>query len=111
MSMISRAPALLVGLLMYLIVAATAVAQSYPTHPIRMLVPFAPGGTTDIVARVLGLKLSEDLGQPIVVENKGGAGGTMATAMLAKAPSDGYTLMVMHQGLAFNASLYSNLPY
>src|SRR2546426_7291428 len=109
--MIPRGPAGLVGVLVYFLVAGTAVAQSYPTHPIRMLVPFAPGGTTDIVARVLGLKLSEDLGQPIVVENKGGAGGTMATAMLAKAPSDGYTLMTMHQGLAFNASLYSDLPY
>ena len=109
--MIPRGPAGLVGLLVCLLVAGTAVAQSYPTHPIRMLVPFAPGGTTDIVARVLGLKLSENLGQPIVVENKSGAGGTIATAMLAKSPGDGYTLMVMHQGLAFNVSLYSNLPY
>ena len=95
----------------YLLAAATALAQSYPTRPIRMLVPFAPGGTVDIVARVVGLKLSEDLGQPIVVENKSGAGGTIATAMLAKSPADGYTLMVMHQGLAFNASLYASLPY
>jgi len=94
-----------------LFAAATALAQSYPTRPIRMLVPFAPGGSVDIVARVVGLKLSEDLGQPIVVENKSGAGGTIATAMLAKSPADGYTLMVMHQGLVFNASLYANLPY
>ncbi|HTF15988.1 MAG TPA: tripartite tricarboxylate transporter substrate-binding protein, partial [Burkholderiales bacterium] len=56
-------------------------------------------------------KLSADLGQPFVVENKGGAGGTIAAAMLAKSPGDGYTLMMMHQGLAFNASLYSDLPY
>jgi len=94
-----------------LFAAATALAQSYPTRPIRMLVPFAPGGSVDIVARVVGLKLSEDLGQPIVVENKSGAGGTIATAMLAKSPADGYTLMMMHQGLVFNASLYANLPY
>ena len=94
-----------------LFAGATALAQSYPTRAIRMLVPFAPGGTTDIVARVIGLKLSEDLGQPIVVENKSGAGGTIATAMLAKSPADGYTLMVMHQGLAFNASLYASLAY
>jgi len=65
----------------------------------------------DIVARLLGAKLSADLGQPFVVENKGGAGGTIAAAMLAKSPGDGYTLMLMHQGLAFNASLYSDLPY
>jgi tripartite-type tricarboxylate transporter receptor subunit TctC len=76
-----------------------------------MLVPFAAGGTVDIVARLLGAKLAEELGQPFVVENKGGAGGTIAAAMLAKSPGDGYTLMMMHQGLAFNASLYSDLPY
>ena len=76
-----------------------------------MLVPFAAGGTADIVARLLGAKLVEELGQPFVVENKGGAGGTIAAAMLAKSPGDGYTLMMMHQGLAFNASLYSDLPY
>jgi tripartite-type tricarboxylate transporter receptor subunit TctC len=76
-----------------------------------MLVPFAAGGTVDIVARLLGVKLAEELGQPLVVENKGGAGGTIAAAMLAKSPGDGYTLMTMHQGLAFNPSLYSNLAY
>jgi tripartite-type tricarboxylate transporter receptor subunit TctC len=94
-----------------LVAAASALAQPYPTRPIRMLVPFAPGGSVDIVARIIGLKLSESFGQPIVVENKSGAGGTIATAMLAKSPADGYTLMLMHQGLAFNASLYTNLPY
>src|SRR6267142_1180063 len=91
--------------------AASAFAQTYPTRPIKMLVPFAAGGTVDIVARLLGAKLVEELGQPFVVENKGGAGGTIAAAMLAKSPGDGYTLMMMHQGLAFNASLYSDLPY
>ena len=94
-----------------LFAAATALAQSYPTRPIRMLVPFAPGGSVDIVARVVSSKLSQDLGQSIVVENKSGAGGTIAAAMLAKSTADGYTLMVMHQGLVFNASLYANLPY
>jgi tripartite-type tricarboxylate transporter receptor subunit TctC len=76
-----------------------------------MLVPFAAGGTVDIVARLLGVRLGEELGQPFIVENKGGAGGTIAAAMLAKSPGDGYTLMMMHQGLAFNSSLYSDLPY
>jgi tripartite-type tricarboxylate transporter receptor subunit TctC len=94
-----------------LLAAAQAPAQTYPTRPIRMLVPFAAGGTVDIVARLLGAKLAEELGQPLVVENKGGAGGTIAAAMLAKSPGDGYTLMMMHQGLAFNASIYSDLPY
>src|SRR5881396_2568665 len=91
--------------------AASAFAQTYPTRPIKMLVPFAAGGTVDIVARLLGVRLAEELGQPLVVENKGGAGGTIAAAMLAKSAGDGYTLMMMHQGLAFNASLYANLPY
>jgi tripartite-type tricarboxylate transporter receptor subunit TctC len=94
-----------------MLAATQALAQAYPTRPIRMLVPFAAGGTVDIVARLLGTKLAEQLGQQFVVENRGGAGGTIATAMLAKSPGDGYTLMTMHQGLAFNAGLYANLPY
>ena len=93
------------------LIAAPALAQAYPARPIRMLVPFSAGGTVDIVARLVGAKLSEELGQQVVVDNRGGAGGTIATAMLARSPGDGYTLMVMHQGLAFNATLYSSLPY
>jgi len=112
-----RATALPSGLLHRIFFAAALItcvqvfAQPYPTRPVRMLVPFAPGGTVDIVARLVGLKLAEELGQPVLVENRGGAGGTIATALLAKSPPDGYTLMAMHQGLAFNAALYSNLPY
>lgn len=90
---------------------ASAFAQTYPTRPIRMLVPFAAGGTVDIVARLVSANLAEDLGQQLIVENKGGAGGTIGAALLAKSPGDGYTLMTMHQGLTFNAALYSNLPY
>jgi tripartite-type tricarboxylate transporter receptor subunit TctC len=93
------------------LIAAPALSQAYPARPIRMLVPFSAGGTVDIVARLVGAKLSEELGQQVVVDNRGGAGGTIATAMLARSPGDGYTLMVMHQGLAFNATLYSSLPY
>ena len=94
-----------------MLAAASAFAQGYPARPIRMLVPFVAGGTVDIVARLLGAKLSADLRQPFVVENKAGAGGTIAAALLAKSPGDGYTLMVMSQALTFSASLYSDLPY
>jgi tripartite-type tricarboxylate transporter receptor subunit TctC len=94
-----------------LLCAAPALAQSWPAKPIHLLVPFAAGGTVDIVARLLGQRLGEELGQPLVIENKGGAGGTIAANQVAKAPPDGYTLMIMHQGLAFNAALYANLPY
>jgi tripartite-type tricarboxylate transporter receptor subunit TctC len=101
----------IVVLLAGVMAAVQALAQAYPTRPIRMLVPFAAGGTVDIVARFLGAKLAEELGQPFVVENRAGAGGTIAATLLAKSPGDGYTLMTMHQGLAFNAALYANLQY
>jgi tripartite-type tricarboxylate transporter receptor subunit TctC len=100
-----------VAILACILGAAPARAQTWPARPIHMVVPFAAGGTVDIVARLIGAKLGEELGQPFIIENKGGAGGTIAAGQLAKAPGDGYTLMVMHQGLAFNASLYANLPY
>jgi tripartite-type tricarboxylate transporter receptor subunit TctC len=103
---LTRWTCLSLGLLPALFFAAPLLAQPYPVHPVRMLVPFAPGGTVDLVARFIGTRLSQDLGQQF-----GGAGGTIATALLAKAAGDGYTLMTMHQGLAFNASLYANLPY
>jgi tripartite-type tricarboxylate transporter receptor subunit TctC len=87
-------------------------AQSWPTKPIKYIVPFAPGGTTDILARTISEKLSIALGQPVVVENKPGAGGGVGADFTAKAAPDGYTIMggtiSTH---AINASLYSNLPY
>jgi tripartite-type tricarboxylate transporter receptor subunit TctC len=94
-----------------LVFGGKAAAAEWPAKPITVLAPFAPGGTVDIVARLIGNKLSRELGQSIIVDNRGGAGGTIATGMLARAAPDGYTLMVHHQGLAFNASLYHKLPY
>jgi tripartite-type tricarboxylate transporter receptor subunit TctC len=91
--------------------ACRVQAADYPTRPVTVLAPFAAGGTVDIVARIICHKLSQELGQSFIVDNKGGAGGTIATAMLARAAPDGYTLMVHHQGLAFNASLYDKLPF
>ena len=84
---------------------------AYPDKPIRFLVPFAPGGTTDLIARMAGQKMSESLGQPLVIDNRGGGGGTIATDIVAKAAGDGYTLMMNHQGMTFNATLYTKLPY
>jgi tripartite-type tricarboxylate transporter receptor subunit TctC len=91
--------------------AQSAGAGNYPEKPVTLLAPFAPGGTVDIVARLLGQQMSQDMHQTFVIENRGGAGGTIATAMLAHANPDGYTLMVQHMGLAFNAGLYDNLSF
>lgn len=91
--------------------AAGAQAQSYPARPIRMVVPFAPGGGTDIAARVLAEGLSQQLGQPVVIENRGGAGSTIGTDIAAKATPDGHTLLLGNISLAFNAGLYAKLPY
>src|SRR5690349_10230634 len=106
----SRLVALLAFLL--LIVAAGAHAQEWPTKAIRLIVPFPPGGGTDIISRFIGQKLSERLGQPVVIDNRPGAGGNIGTAIAAKAPADGYTLL-MDPGstITVNPSLYSNLQF
>ncbi|MEP6656811.1 MAG: tripartite tricarboxylate transporter substrate-binding protein, partial [Betaproteobacteria bacterium] len=92
--------------------ASLAPAQAWPSKPIKYIVPFAPGGTTDILGRTIGEKLSVALGQPVIIENKPGAGGGVGAEATAKAAPDGYTIMggtiSTH---AINASLYSNLPY
>lgn len=88
-----------------------AHAQSYPNKPVRIIVPTAPGGGTDLIGRLLAQNLSPQLGQQFFVENRGGAGTTIGTAAVAKAPPDGYTLLVTHFSLAFNATYYSKLPY
>src|SRR5258705_6881372 len=89
-----------------------APAQAWPSKPIRYIAVFAPGGTTDILARLVAPKLSDALGQPVIVENKAGAGGTVGSELLAKAPADGYTIgggtISSH---AINATLYSKLAY
>jgi tripartite-type tricarboxylate transporter receptor subunit TctC len=94
-----------------LLFAATAFAQPYPNKPIRMVVAFPPGGPTDIVARLVGAKMSDALGQPVVVENVVGAGGNLATGRVAKAPADGYTLLVHSSAYAVNPTLSTNAGY
>jgi tripartite-type tricarboxylate transporter receptor subunit TctC len=89
-----------------------AMAQAYPNKPIRLLVPLAAGSTADILSRSVGAELSKSLGQTVVVENKPGAGGTIAMAELARAPADGYTIEFASQGtLVFNQALYSKPGY
>jgi len=99
------------ALVSLLSLGAAAQQGDFPTKPITVLAPFAAGGTVDIVARLLGQRLGPLLKQPMLVENRGGAGGTIATGMLTRAAPDGYTLMLHHIGLAFNASLYDKLPF
>lgn len=89
-----------------------AVAASYPERPIRMMIPFPPGGPNDVLGRLLATEMGKDLGQPVVIENKGGAGGTIGADMVAKAEADGYTLLFAGTApLSIAPSLYSRLPY
>lgn len=93
-------------------VCGLAIAQNYPNKPIKLIVPFPPGGPTDIVARPLAQMLGESMKQSVIVENKGGAGGSVAADFVAKSPPDGYTIMVGTVGThAINGSLYRQLPY
>ena len=95
-----------------LAIAPAAHAQAWPAKPIRLMVPFPPGGSTDIVARIVAQKLSERLGQPIVIENRGGAGGTIGTALIAKSAPDGYNLTVASTSTHVVApSVYTKLDY
>lgn len=92
-------------------VHAVAWAQPWPTKPLRVIVPFTPGSATDIMARTVSERLSTQLGQPVVVENRPGAGGTIGVAAVAKAESDGYTLLVHSSSYTVTPSTYKNLPY
>jgi tripartite-type tricarboxylate transporter receptor subunit TctC len=88
-----------------------ALAQNYPSKPIRIVVPFAAGGTVDTLARLIGSKLSDSMGQPVIVENRPGAGGNLGADAVAKAAPDGYTLLLTTNGQAISPALYKTLPY
>jgi tripartite-type tricarboxylate transporter receptor subunit TctC len=95
-----------------LALSTAALAQAYPSKPIRIIVPYSPGGTTDLLARLVGHKLSERLGQPVVVDNKPGANGMIGADVIAKAAPDGYTIGIASPGThAANASLYKDIAY
>ncbi|MBP7064145.1 tripartite tricarboxylate transporter substrate binding protein [Ferrovibrio sp.] len=102
---------LLGAALLSLAPADQAQAQDWPNRPVRMVVGFGAGGGTDIIARIIAQPLSEILGQPVVVENKPGAGGTIGADTVAKAPKDGSSIFMMNNGHAVSASLYKSLPY
>jgi tripartite-type tricarboxylate transporter receptor subunit TctC len=88
-----------------------ALAQPYPSKPVRIVVPFAAGGAVDQLARILGAKLQESFGQPVVVENRAGAGGTTGANDVAKAPADGYAILQNTNGQAISPAIYRSLPF
>jgi len=91
--------------------AAPVHAQAWPTKPVKMVVPFSPGGSTDVVARMLGQRLSEIWGQTVVIENKAGAGGNIGADMVAKSPADGYTLLMASGSITINPHIYAKMPF
>ena len=96
-----------------LLFAAPALAQSpgYPDRPVKMIIPFAAAGPTDVVARLIALKLSEKLGQQFYIENMAGAGGNLGMGAAARAPADGYTILFVSSSYTVNPSLYAKPPY
>ena len=94
-----------------LLAAPLSMAQAWPTRPIRLVVPFPPGGLIDNMARLVGSRLSQELGQPVVIDNKPGAGGNVGAAEVARAPADGYTLLMASPALTISPAVYKNLPY
>src|SRR5438445_5457687 len=102
-SMLIKAMVRAIGLLLAL--TAVAAAQDYPAKPLRLIIPFPPGGSNDVVGRVIAAQLSERLGQSVVVDNRGGAGGTIGINAAAKSPPDGYTLLLVSVGWPVSIAL------
>jgi len=98
-------------MLLLAVLAGAVEGQTYPSRPIRLIVPFPPGGSNDIVARMVATQLGERLGQQVVIDNRGGAGGVLGTDLAAKSPPDGYTLLLISVAYAFGPALYKDLPY
>jgi tripartite-type tricarboxylate transporter receptor subunit TctC len=111
LSVSRRAFITVVGGTLLMLAAGANATEPFPTRPMRLIVPYPAGGGTDIVGRVLGQKLHESLGQPIVIDNRGGAGGTIGTALAAKSAPDGYTLLLVPTSHVINPSIYTKLPY
>ncbi len=109
--MMNNTIAFLILLAIGLPLAPMTFAQSYPAKPIRLIVPFAAGGSTDVIARVVGQKMAESLGQQILIDNRPGAASSLGTELAARATADGYTLLMGTPGLTSNPSLYSNVNF
>src|SRR5215213_5606995 len=110
--MVAYVPLIFVVAILSLSVTRPASAQQdYPTRPIRIIVGVAPGGATDILARVVGAKLGENLRQQVIVDNRPGANHIIGGQLTAKAPPDGYTMQVVPEGFVINASMYAKLPF
>jgi tripartite-type tricarboxylate transporter receptor subunit TctC len=103
--------ALRIAFTLLALVAGAAVAQDYPSKPVRLIVPYAPGGSSDVIARIVGQKLGDAMGQTFVVENRAGAGSMIGTDLAAKAPADGYTLILSDMPHTINPSVYAKVPY
>src|SRR5438132_3425660 len=103
--------ALLIPLLCAAFTVSAQAPDPYPSKPLRFILPFPPGGPTDILGRLIGERLASSLGQPVVIENRGGAGGNVGAEAAAKSPSDGYTIVLVAPSLAISPSLYAKLNY
>jgi len=103
--------ALVVAIALSLVAYGLVHADQYPSKSVRIVVPFTPGGTSDVLARMLGAKLSDIWGQPVVIENRTGAGGTIGTGIVAEATADGYTLLISSAAFVISAAVRENLPY
>jgi len=97
--------------LVFAAITTTAAAETYPAHPVRLIVPFAAAGPTDVIARIVAQKLTDTWGQQVYTENMPGAGGNTGIAMVARARPDGYTILVVSTGFIVNPSMYAKLPY
>src|SRR4029077_13030980 len=100
-----------VALLAACLISDLAFAQQYPTKPVKIIIPFPAGGVTDLAGRLIAQKLSEKLGQQFYIENIAGAGGTLGMAQVARAPGDGYTILLSSSSVTVNPSLYNKMPF
>src|SRR5512145_2896556 len=100
-----------IAALVLALIAATASAQQYPTRPVRLIAHSAPGGTSDILGRLVAAKLTESLGQQVIVENRAGASGIIGVDAAVKSAPDGYTMLITQTSIAINPSMFAKLPY